>query len=268
MPDFPADFVYNAQPLDALYWRYSIRCHVDAEQDKVYYWPRLGALYDLIAPIMAGWQDVRLNSDQALQRMLRRDDEDGSFHATLRNAPVGGLQRLTHERLEKIGSKYLNDNDHLIARFENGGRDHARFYEPKGCARVHFFLHEIFGLRRRLKYDRSMVFQSLPHDLWLRIGGYDHQHAMSRADPINQALDLYIWQGILPEDAADALAHRLGRLTSAKHIWKTESGQRGALYDDADGNARVRYSVMDGIEDAVDGRNRYGARWTDLLEAQ
>jgi hypothetical protein len=264
MPDFPSGFVYTAQRLDALYWRYSLRCHVDREADKAYYAPKLGEIYGLLAPLFAGWQDVRLNSDQALQRMIGKPDADGTFRATLRNAPVGGLQKLTLERVRKVGSKYLADNDHLVARFENGGIDNARFYEPKGRERVYFFLHEIFALRRRLKYDPSVVFQSLPHDVWLRIGGYEHQFAMSRAHPINQAIDLYVWQGAIESSEADALALQIGGLTCARHVWKSESGHRGELYTDAEGVFRLRYSAYDQIEDAVAGCNRYGSRWRDL----
>jgi hypothetical protein len=265
VPDFPPDHVYAGEPIDAPYWRYSIRCHVEQEIDKAYYWPKLKEIYAVILPLIGDWQDQRLNSDQALQRMIRKPQPDGSFHATLRNAPVGGLQKLTRANLEKVGSKYLSDNDHLIARFENGGRDHFRFYEPKGRERAHFFLHEIFALRKRLKHDRSVVYQSIPHDFWLRIGGYEHQHAMSRANPLNQAIDLYIWQGVIAPDAADALVRRIGSLTSARHIWKNESGFKGELYTDDLGYLRLRYAAFDQIEDAVDGCNRFGSRWIDLM---
>jgi hypothetical protein len=265
MPNFPPGHVYAGEPCDALYWRYSLRCHVGREAEKAYYWDSLAEIYEAILPLIDGWEDQRLNSDQALQRMVGKPLPDGSFRATLRNAPVGGLQKLTRQNVKKIGSKYLADNDHLLARFENGGIDHARFYEPKGRERVYFFLHEIFALRKRLKHDRSVMFQSLPHDFWLRIGGYEHQYAMSRTDPINQAIDLYIWQGVASSDDADALVHRIGTLTSARQIWKSETGHKGELYTEADGNSRLSYSAYDQIEDAVDGCNRYGSRWVDLL---
>ncbi len=266
MPNFPASYVYNGEPVDTVYWRYSIRGHVKREQDKAYYWPKLAEIYAAIAPLIAGWEDCRLNSDQALQRMIGKPGSDGSFRGTLRNAPVGGLQKLTLERLEKVGSKYLSDNDHLIAQFENDGKDNARFYEPKGRERVYFFLHEMFGFRKRLSYDRSIMYQSLPHDLWLRIGGYTHQYAMSLSDPVNQALDLYIWQNVLGEQEADALALKIGALTSAIHIWKAESGFRGESYVDEAGLNTIRYAVYEQIEDAKMGHNLYGSRWIDLLD--
>ncbi len=266
MPDFPPGHIYSGEPIDARVWRYSIRCHVEQEADKAYYGPKLMEIYDAaIAPLISGWEDCRLNSDQALQRMIGKPDPDGTFRATLRNAPVGGLQKLTPERIQKVGSKYLADNDHLIARFDNGGRDSALFYEPRGRERVHFFLHEIFALRKRLAYDPSQIFQSLPHDLWLRVGGYDHQYAMSRAHPVNQALDLYLSQDAVTETKADAFAQQIGSLTSAVHIWKTESGYKGETYTDAEGLLRLRYSAYDEIEGAVEGRNRFGARWADVL---
>lgn len=264
MPDFPPGTIYSGEPCDALCWRYSLRCHVEREADKAYYGPKLAEIYEVILPLIGTWQDQRLNSDQALQRMVGNPSPDGTFRATLRKAPVGGLQKLTRENLKKVGSKYLADNDHLVARFENGGRDHFRFYEPKGRERAFFFLHEIFALRKRLKYEASVVYQSLPHDFWLRVGGYEHQYAMSQAQPVNQAIDLYIWQGAVTADAADALARRIGTLTSARHVWKSETGYKGDQYIDAAGYTRVRFSAYDQIEDAMDGCNRYGSRWVDL----
>ena len=269
MPHFPPGLVYAAMPLDALYWRYSLRCRVEREEDKAYYWPQLSQLHEALLPLIAGWQDIRLNSGQALNRMIGKPDQDGCFRATLRNAPLGGLQKLTRERLEKVGSRFLSDNAHLIDAFGNGGRLDARLFEPRGRERVHFFLTEIFAPERRLKYDRSMTFQAIPHDLYLRIGGYDHQYATSRAHPLNQALDLYLWQGALAEAEADELVRRIGALAHAVHIWKAETGFSGEAYiDPQDGNHKLRYWVGDQIEDAIDGRNRYGSLWTDLLAQQ
>jgi hypothetical protein len=265
VPNLPPRQIYAGEPCDAIYWRYSLRCHVGREANKAYYWAKLADIYAAILPLIGGWEDQRLNSDQALQRMVGKPEPNGSFRATLRNAPVGGLQKLTPQNLEKVGSKYLADNDHLRARFDNNGLDHARFYEPKGRERVYFFLHEIFALKKRLKHDRSVMYQSLPHDFWLRVGGYEHQYATSRADPINQAIDIYVWQGAASSDDADALAVRIGALTSARHIWKSETGHKSELYTDTDGNYRLKYSAYDQIEDAVDGHNRYGSRWVDLL---
>jgi hypothetical protein len=267
MPDFPRGHIYAGEPCDALVWRYSLRCHVAREPEKAYYASKLAEIYEAILPLIGNWQDQRLNSDQALQRMVGKPGPDGSFRGTLRKAPVGGLQKLTKENLEKVGSKYLADNDHLLARFDHDGKDHARFYEPKGRERVYFFLHEIFALRQRLKYDASIVYQSLPHDFWLRIGGYEHQYAMSCTDPVNQAIDIYIWQGAIASGDADALACRLGALASARHVWKSETGYKGDLYLDAEGYSRLRFSAYDQIEDAIDGCNRYGSRWVDVRAA-
>ena len=80
---------------------------------------------------------------------------------------------------------------------------------------------------------------------------------------------MYVWQGALAEKEADAFALRMGALTHAVRIWKAETGFRGDAYiDPQDGNHKLRYWVGDQIEDAIDGRNRYGSLWTDLLAKQ
>ncbi len=265
MPDFPPEFIYNAQPLDTPYLRYSLRCRVAREDDKAYYWPKMQAIWDLLEPRFTGWQDVFLNSDQALDRMIGEPDPDGSYRGTLCNAPVGGLQKMTRERLHKVCTRYLSDNAHMIHRFEHDGRMHARFFRPEHPKCVYFFLTEMTASRKRLKRDRAMTHRYSPHDFWLQVGGYHHQRYFSRADPINQAVDFYVWKNLWGEDASDALAKALGTLVGAVHIWRAESGYRGESVVGEDGNHSVRYSVEDEIEDAIDGCNRFGSRWIDLL---
>jgi hypothetical protein len=266
MPDFPSDYIYLGEPNDTLYWRYSLRCRVEREEDKAYFWAKLRVLHERLLPIVGDWQDLRILSDQVLQRMIGKPDEKGAFRIAYRNASLGGLQRWNIENIQKIATRWLTDDTHLIDKFANAGRLNARFFEPRGCERVHFFQTEFFGLRCRLKYDRSNVFQSIPHDFWLRIGGYHHQHNTSYLHEINQALDIAIWQGALAEADADGLALEIGRLTGAKHIWKTTSGFKGeTLIDPEDGYHKLRYFVADQFEDAIDKRNRFGSLWVDLL---
>jgi hypothetical protein len=265
MPDFPPDFVYNGQPLDTPYFRYSLRCHVGREEDKAYYWPTMKAIWDLLEPRLKGWKDIYLRSDQAFERMIGKPGPDGGIRLSGSSAPVGGLQKLTRERLEMVCTRYLSDNTHLIDRFENEGRWHHRFFTPDHPKCVYFFLTEITASRVRTKRDRSMTYRYSPHDFWLQVGGYLHQWHFSRADKINQALDMYIWKDLWSAPECDALAKAIGALAGAFEIWRAESGYRGETYTRDDGSIAVRYSVEDEIEDAIDGRNRYGSRWIDLL---
>jgi hypothetical protein len=267
MPDFQPGFIYNAQPLDTRYWRYSLRCHVEREEDKAYYWPTMRAIWELLEPRFKGWKDVYLRSDQALERMIGKPGPDGRFRGTFSNAPVGGLQKLTRERLEMVCTRYLSDNAHLIDRFENEGRLHHRFFTPEHPKCVHFFLTEITASRVRTKRDRSMTYRYSPHDFWFQVGGYHHQRHFSRVDKINQALDIYVWKDLWSEAECDALAGAIGVLAGAYQVWRAESGYQGEAYTRDDGNLAVRYSVEDEIEDAIDGCNRYGSRWIDLLAA-
>jgi hypothetical protein len=261
VPNFPPGYVWQGGACDALYWRYCIRCRVEQENDKAYYWPQMEQIFDLLQPLIAGWQDCRIRADQALERRIGKKQHRSAFE----NAPVGGLQKLTQERLRIVSTKYLSVNDHLLARFRGDKSAADACFTTEHPKRVHFFLTEILAHRKRLKHDESIAFLSLPHDLLLRVGGYEAQYATTAADPINQSLDFYLWQGVLPEKKADALARALGGITFAKHIWKVESGYIGPTYIDDEGYQRSRYWVEDRVEDAVEGCNRYGGRWTDLL---
>jgi hypothetical protein len=66
MPDFPPGYVYAGEPLDTPYVRHCLRCRVESEEEKFYYWPRMSRLFDeVLTPLFEGWRDCRLLSDQA-----------------------------------------------------------------------------------------------------------------------------------------------------------------------------------------------------------
>jgi hypothetical protein len=264
MPDFPSGHVYTSGPLDALYVRYCLRCRVDREDAKAYYWPQLERIYDRVLIDIADWEDCRLFSDQALERRIGKN----AMRKTLRKAPTGGLQELTRDRLHKVATRYLSDNAHLCALFDGDRDRYEQYFAPKGSEHVHFLLTEIRAHRQKLAYDRSLTFASLPHDLMLRIGGYDWQYATSASDPINQVLDISVWEGAMPAPKREALVHDIAALTGAVHVWRAESGFIGDSYTDAEGLNRVRYWVEDRYEDAIDGRNRYGSQWIDMLRTE
>jgi hypothetical protein len=266
MPIFSPGYVHMGGPCPELYVCFSIRGRVEREEDKAHYWPVLSQVYEAISPLISGWQDVRFESDQALERRAgNQQNADGSFRTTLRKAPLGGLQKLNRERLEVSATRYLSDNAHLVDRFENGGKSHIRFFPPKGPERVHFFRTLIIGSRTRLRYDRSLDFGQIPHDFRLLIGDYAHPHAASRADPINQAIELYFWKPIALDAQIESLVRRIGAICGARHIWRAESGFMGEPCAGAQVYDTVRYSVFDTIEGAVEGANRYGSRWIDVL---
>jgi hypothetical protein len=265
MPLFPPNTIYAGEPLDTLYLRYSLRCHVEREQDKAYHWLTMEKIYDAILPLINGWADCRLNTDQALQRRIGKVAADGRFRSTFRNAAAGGLQSLTRERLKKVCTLHLSDDALLIDKFANGGLINGHFFTPEHPEWPHFFLTEIMAMKHRLKRARSITHRSMPFDFYLRVGGYDHQYATSATQPINQALDIFVWKDLMPITDSDALVRRIGSLTSAKHIWRAESGFKGASYTDDAGYLKLRHTVEDAIEDAVDGRNRFGSVWVDML---
>jgi hypothetical protein len=266
MPQFPPDFQYTGyEPIDGLYVRYCLRCRVEEEAEKAYYWPKMSQLYGVLEPFLAGWKECKLRSDQALERLIGAPYSDGTYRTTLRNAPVGGLRALTKANLHDVCTKFLSRNQHLIARFEDPKAPLQPFLSPEHPEAVYFFLTEIMANQFKLNRAPQVSFDSVPHDFYMCVGGYQNQFTTSRSDPINQCLDIYIWQALAPATELDALVLKLGAIAGAKHIWRAISGFRGEWYVDETGNNDVRYSVRERYEDAVDGTNRYGAPWVDML---
>jgi hypothetical protein len=250
---------------NALYLRYCLRCRVDQETDKAYYWPQMAQLHTLLEPWFAGWRDCRLRSDQALQRYIGKPYPDRSRRSTFAKAPVGGVRKLIQAGVQDVSTKYLSRNGHLIARFEDKLASLEPFLTSEHPAAVHFFLTEIMAFRDRPTIPDGYQFDGLPHDFYLRIGGYEHQYATTRADPINQAIDLWVRNDVALESEIDALVLSIAKIGKAIQIWRTTSRFCGELYEDSKGYQCVRYHVRDAIEDAVEGRNRYGSLWIDML---
>jgi hypothetical protein len=253
-PSLPADYI-----------RYCLRCRVEAEADKAYYWPKMSEIYALVVPLIATWKDCRLRSDQALQRYIGKPDADGPRRSSFRGAALGGIRKLNAASLQEVCTKYLSHNDHLIARFEDKQASLMPFLTPETPEAAYFFLTEIMAHMRPVPRSAAHPFEAAHHDFYLRVGGYEHQYATTRADPINQCLDLFIRRAALPDADLDGFAFALGKATGAVNIWRAESGFIGETYVDEGGYTRARYAVTDAIENAIDGRNRFGSIWVDLL---
>ncbi len=264
MPDFPSDFIYSGGRLDALYTRYSLRCRVESEDEKLQYWPQIVRLDESLQSALQGWREKKLSTDQALWRLLRVDEE-GACHVSGRNAPLGGTRNWTRDHLHKISTRYLSDNAHLKFAFDHEGRIPAEFYTAAPAGLVGFLLTEFMASRQRVRRDRSIVFRYAPHDFVLRVGGYHTAHETYRCNNINQYVDFFVSCDAMSRDASDTLALTIGRLAHAKHIYRVDCPFKGSGYTGEDGNFRLRHDVEDGIEDAVEGRNRYGSIWRDLL---
>jgi hypothetical protein len=158
----------------------------------------------------------------------------------------------------------LADNAHLIARFQDADRP-APEVSTERRERVYFFQHEIMGLRRRLKRDSGIMFRFIPHDFFLSVENYYSQERRFHRDALNQSLDIYAWTGLASPADLDRLALKIGRMAPARHVWRAESAYKGAAVADSEGAQVLSCSIEDRVVDAVEGRNRFGSVWTDIL---
>jgi hypothetical protein len=125
-----AIFLKNYQPSPTMtkgdaenkVWKkYYIQCHVEHENDKLFYWKQFEKLFYACEILLKPFKGIDLYADQIFDRRYFKKKQ---WYSSASNAPVGGWQKLSLENCKKVATKFLAQNEHLILDFE-GKRQQA-----------------------------------------------------------------------------------------------------------------------------------------------
>lgn len=123
---------------------YSIIGKVNNELDKLYYWKSFQKVFDSVDPIIVKLNYKMVDSYQLWQKFLKQT-KDGYYRMTGRKASTGGRMIWSKKNCEKICTKYLTDNEHLIFAFEHSYKEMLGKYYEKGKEILDIRNHEILG---------------------------------------------------------------------------------------------------------------------------
>ena len=256
------DFIYTAQPINECYVQYCVRGKVDNEADKFFYWTQQEKIFNLLNPLMQDWKYTRIFSDQAydkpiygLKKIVKR--------VTGIAAPTGGRNNVfNYENAKKVATLHLPKL--LIAQARFNALLHPEpmaIYgqNPDGLPII--FRMEIYGRRNSIKVGKGYCEYESPMDFHL----YYSPDYFSKP-LINQYININMPKDLMPLKDMNNLVNQIGIIAFARDIYRSENEFLGTFFTDPiDGNYKVSHRINEDIEDAINGKNKFGNTWIKIL---
>ena len=125
-----------------IWLKYYFHCHVHKENDKLFYWKQFEQLYNATSKLLSFCKGLDMYADQAFQR---RYWQNKMWYSSYSQAPVGGYQNYNLKNCEKVATKFLIENEHLMLDFEGKKEESGALYISNKKGLVNFFGFHIYG---------------------------------------------------------------------------------------------------------------------------
>jgi hypothetical protein len=253
---------YNNAPNHQIFVQYCLRCHVQSENDKIFYNKQMMQLYQLLRPIIAPWKFKRVATDVAKFRAIsKKPNANGAVRITGKPAPNGGTRNVfTEANFHKVSTLHLSPNTNLVNSF-NLDYDQGLIYlkHPEGLPNV--FKMEIYGRKNNIKTPNWTYDYCTPMHFFLYCDNYLNHN---KNEPHNQRINIWMPRNLMPQNAMDQLIRQIGQLAFATQIHKSETAWSGITIEAENGNIAMNYRINENIEEAINGENKYGLPWQEV----
>jgi hypothetical protein len=220
-------FMRNYQPSKVLtegntdnpMWvKYFFQCHVENENDKLFYWPQFEKIFNAIHPLLKHFKSLDMYASQAFER---RYFQNKQWYSSGSNAPIGGWQKYSYKNCEKVANKYLNDNEHLRLRFEGKTAESEALYIASKKGLIEFFTFWIYASLNKVSHkggQSDFYFLTTLHSFG------------NKNDEYNQNFNFSYRKEVLNEKDVDNLVAELDKIGFAVKIYKVEKPYVFAVY--------------------------------------
>jgi hypothetical protein len=244
-------FMKNYQPTRVLIegsvenpmWvKYFFECHVENENDKLFYWPQFEKIFNAIYPLLKHFKSLDMYAEQGFNRRYWQNKQ---WYSSGKNAPIGGWQKYNYKNCEKIANKFLNDNEHLRFKFEGKKEASDALYIASGKkGLIEFYSFWIYAslLKMQQKGSKSdFYFLTTLHSFGNKNDKYNQNFNFSYRKELFQEMDI------------ENLVEQLGEIGFAIKIHKAEKPYINASYykdkplciESIYGDATVEYENID-----------------------
>jgi hypothetical protein len=206
----PSTNLIEGNDQNPLWVKYYFRCHVDAENDKFFYWEHFERLYYAITKALAGFKNIDMYADQAFDRRYKMNNQ---IYSSGKNAPVGGWQKYSYNNCKKVATKFLTNNLHLQLKFEGKNDEAEALYLANKNGLIEFMNFWIYAtLEKTIKKGYASDFYFLTG--FYSFGNFDTE--------FNQNFEFSYKKSTLNEDIVAVLIEELMVLGFAKKVYKIE----------------------------------------------
>ena len=138
----PADVLTKGNAENPIWVKYYFQCHVENENDKLFYWKSFEPLQEAMTTVLSDFQSIDMYADQGI---WRRYKQKGQIYASGKNAAVGGWQKYSHKNCEKVATKFLTQNQHLELKFEGKIEESEALYMANKDGLIEFMAFWVYA---------------------------------------------------------------------------------------------------------------------------
>jgi hypothetical protein len=214
----PSKIFSIGSELNPIWKKFIVQCHVDNENDKLFYWAQFERLYYAVATLLKKWKGLDMYADQAFMRWYWQNKQ---WYNSGKNAPVGGFQNFNLKNCEKVANKFLPQNEHLVLKFDGKQSESDELYKASKKGLIDFFGFEIFGNFAKQKTKGGYA------DFHLSMGLYGHG---KKSDLHNQNFSFFYNESSLTDAEVKIFIETLQSFCFIKEIHEVKRPRTFAIY--------------------------------------
>ena len=229
----PSKILIEGSDENSIWVKYYFQCHVNTENDKLFYWQNFEKLYHCITKLLSHYKAIDMYADQAFQRNYFMNKQ---WYRSYKQAPVGGYQKFNLKNCEKVATKFLLDNEHLKLSFEMDKDGADKLYKAKKEGLINFFGFSISGStqkQQRREYRNDFTFG---------MGLYDHG---DKSDKYNQNFQLSYKKSTIENDKMNVAIDELKKIGFAVKVSTVEQPATFVKY------STDKPLVIEGIQNVI-----------------
>jgi hypothetical protein len=197
--------------------KYFFDCHIDDENDKLFYWKQFEPLYFSLTKALKNFKGIDMYADQIFWRQYYKNKQ---WYSAGKSASVGGWQNYNFKNCQKVATKFLTDNQHLRLQFEKKFEEAdflIRRSEQGLISFMSFWIYANIDKQKQKGYKSDFYFKILQF--------------RGNADEINQQFEFYYNSKLIEPEILKTLIKELSEIGQAKKIYKVTKPYIFAKYN-------------------------------------
>ena len=203
----PKEVLQLGNELNPIWIKYIFDCHVEHENDKLFYWAQFEPLYFSLTKVLEGLKGIDMYADQAFWRQYYRLKQ---WYTTGKNAAVGGWQAFSHKNFHKVATKFLTDNQHLQLQFEGKYEEANNLIKESKSGLISFTNFWIYANKEK-QTQKGYV-----SEFYFKILG----NGANKKDLINQQFEFYLRENFIENQKIEEFINELIEIGFAKKVYK------------------------------------------------
>lgn len=223
--EFQSQFIDNFKPSknltlgndqNPIWEKYFFDCHVEDENDKLFYWKQFEPLYFTLTKALKDFKGIDMYADQIFWRQYYKNKQ---WYSAGKSASVGGWQNYNFKNCQKVATKFLTDNQHLRLQFERKHEEADKLVRESEQGLISFMS---FWIYANIDKQKQKGYKS---DFYFKILGF-----RGKKDEINQQFEFYYNAKLIEPEDIKELITGLTEIGRAKKIYKTTNPYIFAKY--------------------------------------